>query len=163
MCAVCYRDLIRLRSDTLSRLKGIETFLLPYSSTLRVISRFRYAFPFEGNWNLYKQTIGISEIAFRYAFPFEGNWNSWLFFRKIPGGYVQIRFPVWRELKRSFSNHFFHRISVQIRFPVWRELKPFTPAIPSLTPSRCSDTLSRLKGIETLPFVPPLVEIESLL
>ena len=38
--------------------------------------RFRYAFPFEGNWNrLLTSAHSARQKRFRYAFPFEGNWN----------------------------------------------------------------------------------------
>ena len=112
------------RSDTLSRLKGIETYGHDISTELGV-KEFRYAFPFEGNWNLHYPDKSPSHFRFRYAFPFEGNWNIFCH-------------TVWN----NFSNW------VQIRFPVWRELKLCKDSFVVLL-QFCSDTLSRLKGIET--------------
>ena len=37
---------------------------------------FRYAFPFEGNWNTITTVVNTAAKMFRYAFPFEGNWNA---------------------------------------------------------------------------------------
>ena len=140
-------------------------------------------------------------MEFRYAFPFEGNWNSsWKTKLSPTWKLVQIRFPVWRELKPitpatrkdpiitgsdtlsrlkgietisgsikiSFSlcSDTLSRLKgietkvmacncremrcVQIRFPVWRELKLFYSTLFIFSFFVCSDTLSRLKGIETL-------------
>ena len=114
---------------------------------------FRYAFPFEGNWNRKRPGSTISLIiTFRYAFPFEGNWNNyhsipiscpsphpnkvqirfpvWRELKQLPhplspDRWVQIRFPVWRELKRESSIPKSIVLRVQIRFPVWRELKHY--------------------------------------
>ena len=161
----------------LSRLKGIET--LPDLLLTICLSLFRYAFPFEGNWN-YMMGQGLvveRALSFRYAFPFEGNWNP------LPTptscfsqSTVQICFPVWRELKRftkpekrrvrdyssdmlsrlkGIETHnktslFFQKLGwVQICFPVWRELK-HTPCITTTPFEKSLDTLSRLKGIETI-------------
>ena len=112
---------------------------------------FRYAFPFEGNWNhkfvhdgmfgtssdTLSRLKGIETIAlvaetqsgllwFRYAFPFEGNWNT-ISSEAIrsDSSRVQIRFPVWRELKLFAGWLSGQPTVVQIRFPVWRELKHF--------------------------------------
>ena len=87
-----------LSSDTLSRLKGIETKIAS-NNTFVVFVVFRYAFPFEGNWNfslcfdsalsivqirfpvwrelklILSRTVFRTSRRFRYAFPFEGNWN----------------------------------------------------------------------------------------
>ena len=60
--------------DTLSRLKGIETNAVGIR-ILILFTTFGYAFPFEGNWNLFSAFIAKCVRLFGYAFPFEGNWN----------------------------------------------------------------------------------------
>ena len=116
---------------------------------------FRYAFPFEGNWNESLWILFSALLMFRYAFPFEGNWNP------LPCRFlslnltVQIRFPVWRELKHYILPDFHpHLLPFTFRyaFPFegnWNdETIWWNPSFFG------SDTLSRLKGIETLwPFL----------
>ena len=167
------RPLAVKRSDTLSRLKGIETS--PHSGDRYTTVPFRYAFPFEGNWNsLWTQVLPHTPV-FRYAFPFEGNWNpqerphrsyqescSDTLSRlkgietiprhdgyKLLAGPVQIRFPVWRELKLSGAESS-RPSSIKFRyaFPFegnWNFLIVHCRPLFFV----CSDTLSRLKGIET--------------
>ena len=138
-------------SDTLSRLKGIET--RSEQSEWLLLYLFRYAFPFEGNWNRMRIICqGVIPVGFRYAFPFEGNWN--------PSGIITKQFKetgsdtlsrlkgIETETIRNYSD--FRRIMVQIRFPVWRELKRNLTHSWHQWFSDGSDTLSRLKGIETL-------------
>ena len=112
---------------------------------------FGYAFPFEGNWNVFclillacnniffwirfpvwrelklsTKAILVSSlnICFGYAFPFEGNWNQWIrLYRLQDMPYFWIRFPVWRELKRFKRSSVIKISRFWIRFPVWRELK----------------------------------------
>ena len=135
------------RSDTLSRLKGIETFREAMHCQC-VAPTFRYAFPFEGNWNncaefpakflstlntlsrlkgietLTTISIALISTGFRYAFPFEGNWNSGLIL-----------------YKGSFLGS-----------DTLSRLKGIETSDRSRSPNVCifrSDTLSRLKGIET--------------
>ena len=95
---------VRIRpkgSDTLSRLKGIET---PTGDTLSLsltigsdtLSRLK------GIETWFGRSTTTTLIPFRYAFPFEGNWNFFLPSQSAQSlNRVQIRFPVWRELKLS--------------------------------------------------------------
>ena len=161
------------RSDTLSRLKGIETSGL--GSLPDLFTEFRYAFPFEGNWNFFEELLG------QFVFVFCSDTLS-----RLKGiethspqnrGRAKFGSDTLSRLKgietKTLKNNFIASILVQIRFPVWRELKhelisessqvskmfryafPFEgnwnrgrrPLIVTL-PSG-SDTLSRLKGIET--------------
>ena len=137
-------------SDTLSRLKGIET-LAHLSISIPFSIKFRYAFPFEGNWNpeapwksnalnpvqirfpvwreLKPTTLKVMSYpggSFRYAFPFEGNWNlSRKFLASTAISAFRYAFPFegnWNV--------------------IYKLLKHFISC-------RGSDTLSRLKGIET--------------
>ena len=112
-------------SDTLSRLKGIETY-----TTVRPVKPYlcvQIRFPV---WRELKRDK-------------RKRWWG-------PRTRVQIRFPVWRELKLWFRRNDWghHRGLVQIRFPVWRELKQNNHQHYNGI-ELCSDTLSRLKGIET--------------
>ena len=132
-----------------SRLKGIETFLKAY--LVDDISRFGYAFPFEGNWN-----------SHRSGKTCEGPHTLW------------ICVPVWRELKLApFRENLWaslHPLDMRSRLKgietrvvtqVTWEGEDFGYAFPfegnwnkSRTSSRvtgCSalDMPSRLKGIET--------------
>ena len=138
--------------DTLSRLKGIETFLrcrllvLPWAAldtlsrlkgieTRRSVRRllllprpFGYPFPFEGNWNFsLAWIIEIIKWPFGYPFPFEGNWN--------------LRSAV------DFRNSFVAALDTLSR------LKGIETGIQDdenyVRNATSLDTLSRLKGIET--------------
>ena len=61
--------------NTLSRLKGIETFLLV--QWIKNYISLQYAFPFEGNRNVVVGVDGRGLLGhLQYAFPFEGNRNS---------------------------------------------------------------------------------------
>ena len=114
------------------------------------LDEFRYAFPFEGNWNqkllpFIPATIGSDTLSRLKGI------ETFLDYIVVRSSLVvQIRFPVWRELKPTESGKRSSASSVQIRFPVWRELKLSGGLLPSFVRAR-SDTLSRLKGIETLP------------
>ena len=138
------------RSDTLSRLKGIETLawaliaFSPYQCS-DTLSRLKGIETFIGKLLLPQLNL------FRYAFPFEGNWNQ-IFFNELKhfSLLVQIRFPVWRELKlvAGRDNNEIRIIAFRYAFPFegnWN-LGSFN-SLPNAI--RCSDTLSRLKGIET--------------
>ena len=142
-----------LTLNTLSRLKGIETFS-PMSSR-------------------------SAQCASEYTFPFEGNWNDrvWVRAPALPAARtLWIHFPVWRELKQMllllkarrflyseytfpfegnwncfFQGFWWFCFSLWIHFPVWRELKLFDcvrgyDSLGVIT----LNTLSRLKGIETI-------------
>ena len=111
--------------NTLSRLKGIETIRCHTVEILQDLLS-EYTFPFEGNWNFSGTTRHRRPVSSEYTFPFEGNWNSSL-------GLVLLVLTgeLW------------------IHFPVWRELKPKILGISTATPATLN-TLSRLKGIETL-------------
>ena len=83
-------------------------------------------------WRELKLTFGLptgcfAAVVFGYAFPFEGNWNPTIASRNPFAFKLWIRFPVWRELKLNASKC-------------------------SLLTTKTSplDTLSRLKGIETV-------------
>ena len=121
-------------SDTLSRLKGIETSAFLTSSGFLV--SFRYAFPFEENWNdddneEYCKGGCRSDTLSRLK-GIETHFRGCGGCRTI---IVQIRFPVWRELKHYYLSFFVHFFSfVQIRFPVWRELKPWQKGRCRLSP-----------------------------
>ena len=68
-----------------------------------------------------------------------------------PNQSLWIRFPVWRELKHALTDSLKVRcFQLWIRFPVWRELKLTKPNWRSSSDHFPLDTLSRLKGIETL-------------
>ena len=69
---------------------------------------------------------------FGTTFPFEGNWNLWVYTHRF-AGFVAVR------------NY----------FPVWRELKQIPDAFITIF-NRCSELLSRLKGIETLFMIHPV-------
>ena len=88
------------RSESLSRLKGIETLRRPVLG--RTLLLFGKPFPFEGNWNKKRawfstakslwvrkafpvwrelkpttgSTLSESDTMFGKPFPFEGNWNT---------------------------------------------------------------------------------------
>ena len=139
----------RLACDTLSRLKGMETFVQLFLQPF-----FRY--------NL------------RSAFPFEGNGNYFIHEFLHLSLQLTIRFPVWRELKlKSGSNAAIlpaaydplsrlkgietrknmaavdsRLFSLAIHFPVWREWKHDTCINFGIIGYTCN-SLSRLKGIET--------------
>ena len=86
--------------NTLSRLKGIETS--PTKSVELSGKSSEYTFPFEGNWNLYRNFATNNVVNHsEYTFPFEGNWNSPFFASKRAWLLLWIHFPVWRELKLS--------------------------------------------------------------
>ena len=160
--------------DMLSRLKGIET-KNPFSIPPKVfLSKFGYAFPFEGNWNIFVQTISFScPFCLDMLSRLKGIETFWIFGVRYINR-VWICFPVWRELKPMrlttwndllkkgldmlsrlkgietwSADSWAIQRSVWICFPVWRELKQFL--------FKCQhyflhslDMLSRLKGIETL-------------
>ena len=86
-----------------------------------------YTFPFEGNWNHCRHSLGRWFQGLLYTFPFEGNWNCR---HLLPPGDIAlyslaIHFPVWRELKHyPLVALTVLLLSLAIHFPVWRELKP---------------------------------------
>ena len=118
---------VLLACDTLSRLKGIETLLTGNKGFIGSYLAIRFPVWRElkhywhGQWELLGNFL-------RYAFPFEGNWN-------VSNWYWTVRY-----------------FQLAIRFPVWRELKPSGDSLHDLSPDKTCDTLSRLKGIETLFF-----------
>ena len=138
-----------IRSELLSRLKGIET-------------RYRSLVTWCHSW-------------FGTTFPFEGNWNFVISLKNIAlSCLVRNYFPVWRELKHRWTttqpygvnrSELLSRLkgietatkhlwesstgwSVRNYFPVWRELKLCSYWSGSSAICR-SELLSRLKGIET--------------
>ena len=137
-----------------------------------------YTFPFEGNGNILTTNLQFSEPSSEYTFPFEGNGNLSLDLRhhnfsatlntlsRLKGieTYVSdlsvirfnilwIHFPVWRELKHSaWFNMFEDAQLLWIHFPVWREWKRLLCRL-SWTRLTPLNTLSRLKGIETMAAV----------
>ena len=125
LCVFCCWFALWVCSDMLSRLKGIETLALIV-------------------------LCPCHNQMFRYAFPFEGNWNFFVVFRRFLFMKVQICFPVWRELKLLIVNvresecHQF-----RYAFPFEGNWNPTTTVFPPFFPIR-SDMLSRLKGIETI-------------
>ena len=136
------------RSESLSRLKGIETkgpwwplLLLhmfgkpfPFEGNWNLVidsdygieeEKFGKPFPFEGNWNSRRSTTCLTITSFGKPFPFEGNWNPSPP-RTAPSRRRKVRkaFPVWRELKLYRpSTVCFVICQVRKAFPVWRELK----------------------------------------
>ena len=138
--------------DTLSRLKGIETYIY-YDHCFRVqfLPSFGYAFPFEGNWNSLhntrwilaymclwirfpvwrelKRTWGEGRLLLRdfgYAFPFEGNWN-----------------PSPLEQENTLAKVFGYA------FPFEGNWNTVSLKYRAIHLFDSLDTLSRLKGIET--------------
>ena len=113
--------------DTLSRLKGIETWY-GTASGVRVTSLV-IRFP------VWRELKHYSATTVRQPF--------WI---------LVIRFRVWRELKLGLS---FVGVCcpfrLVIRFRVWRELKLPKETVSPFSESVACDTLSRLKGIETCP------------
>ena len=95
-----------------------------------------------------------NRTVLRYAFPFEGNWNlKGIVNYTLHLHSLEIRFPVWRELKQvRLSVPKVVRYHLEIRFPVWRELKRNVNIYRIILSLRSWDTLSRLKGIETCCF-----------
>ena len=88
--------------DTLSRLKGIETYLFGVIETSLTLYGFVSAFPFEGNWNYFSASSASCHVVI----------------------FLWIRFPVWRELKHVVIIVIVTVLQLLwIRFPVWRELK----------------------------------------
>ena len=136
---------------TLSRLKGIETFVcLAGCAAAAIFLNLLYTFPFEGNWNtLNSLPLSFSSVrlaihfpvwrelkqcpslplfgpaSLLYTFPFEGNWNLLPRFQCFRQWQLAIHFPVWRELKRVSWKTLCRRCEdhLAIHFPVWRELK----------------------------------------
>ena len=69
--AVGYNADVQIRFPVWRELKHTRFSLNEHTHT----NTFRYAFPFEGNWNIFNLANGDLWSEFRYAFPFEGNWN----------------------------------------------------------------------------------------
>ena len=116
---------------------------------------FGKPFPFEGNWNSFSVFLLINYFlcVFGKPFPFEGNWNLQPYqYSALHRLIVRKAFPVWRELKRTLFPILVSGWCPVVRkaFPVWRELKlgDFQNPIEFLV-IRGSESLSRLKGIET--------------
>ena len=136
--------------NTLSRLKGIETFILPfYMEDFTFDSE--YTFPFEGNWN--SSSSGRYSSNGRYSTlntlsRLKGIETSRLGLLCSSFSLLWIHFPVWRELKLSSSSgcgfrvYALNTLSRLKGIETWRSLAEV---------ARWSslNTLSRLKGIET--------------
>ena len=87
---------------------------------------FGYAFPFEGNGNMYdRQSDQRQEYNFGYAFPFEGNGN----------------------FRDSVTRNSIGSIPFGYAFPFEGNGNSMT--LSKSDPSSTLDTLSRLKGMET--------------
>ena len=137
----------------------------------------QYTFPFEGNWNSLSLSHPSFQSHLQYTFPFEGNWNRqhcpiriqriqacntlsrlkgietlcWLVWSRRAAICLAIHFPVWRELKlKDDIQRCVNPIgSLLYTFPFegnWNLL--YVPV--SANVLRTCNTLSRLKGIETL-------------
>ena len=135
-------------SDTLSRLKGIETQIvlhrLSHRSRSDTLSRLK---GIETSYILCDCHIGInsSDTLSRLK-----GIETWIFFQTYSWiSPVQIRFPVWRELKlakmKTISS------SRLVSSDTLSRLKGIETGVPRVDAEslKSSDTLSRLKGIET--------------
>ena len=112
-------------SDTLSRLKGIETHIIGkyFQTNTKVgsdtLSRLKGIETIPRRW----RTDQVRWVQIRFPVWRELKPICFVLFPSGPISEVQIRFPVWRELKLLLFSLQALSESVQIRFPVWRELK----------------------------------------
>ena len=137
-----------------------------WRSSIRWISTLtsEYTFPFEGNWN-FKLRI-IEHALFNVLVSLSLNtlsrlkgietlvselWISW-----VSPCFLWIHFPVWRELKREWrsSIRWISTLTSEYTFPFegnWNfKLRIIEHALFNVLVSLSLNTLSRLKGIETL-------------
>ena len=169
---VISRVIIIMAYNVLSRLKGIETFLLRF--IVYLLYRLTMSFPV---WRELKHIIALRHQVFglhlQCPFPFEGNWNSGVADGKCPFKRLTMSFPVWRELKLSLFKWQLSANILQCPFPFegnwnllsiakimfsWHDLQcPFPFEGNWNNCIRCDfgvfisyNVLSRLKGIETL-------------
>ena len=136
--------------NTLSRLKGIET--LSTSSSGVPYRYFEYTFPFEGNWNIFHVSAVLqTSVFFEYTFPFEGNWNMYDFHSPQFLFNFEYTFPFEGNWNSNQQMPRTRLLPLWIHFPVWRELKRCLSGDWDLFErARSLNTLSRLKGIETV-------------
>ena len=114
-----------MRSESLSRLKGIKTVDVDVNTTR----------------HHQRSSESLSRLKGIKTSPMASPFMLVTF--------VQKAFPVWRELKPKRKCVIWVTPFVQKAFPVWRELKPNTnPNESEVNPTR-SESLSRLKGIKT--------------
>ena len=113
-------------------------------------SHFEYTFPFEGNWNSLSVLWYETGILFEYTFPFEGNWNISEAVSTPTAILLWIHFPVWRELKHLASAATLVAPSnFEYTFPFEGNWNKSAAGLKEV-PATALNTLSRLKGIETL-------------
>ena len=119
-------------------------------SVVAFSSLFRYAFPFEGNWNPLFPTInqglpGSDTLSRLKGIETEERTLKEITLKKSSDTLSRLKGIETRPLIVTLPS----AAVVQIRFPVWRELKPKVTVWNNPPALACSDTLSRLKGIET--------------
>ena len=147
----CWQKSIRMPWNPLSRLEGIETA----NCCLGSMGVF---YP----WNPLSRLEGIETLLILLFHSLQDTWLEIRFpvWRELKhrqrrtilhkARQLEIRFPVWRELKLPSSDSiWWHRNTLEIRFPVWRELKPICRRLCMPRWWVPWNPLSRLEGIET--------------